>query len=50
MYVCTYRMFSAVEPPELAGILSVDSESGVVTVDGIGPHLLAAGTSGHMNV
>lgn len=39
-----------VEPRALVDIFSVDSESGVVVVDGTGPHLLAAGTLGYINV
>lgn len=41
---------TAVEPPALVDIFSLDSESGVVTVDATGPHLLAAGTLGYINV
>lgn len=45
-----YCLFAVVEPPALADILSVGSGSGAVTVDGTGPHLLAAGTLGYINV
>ena len=48
---CKYCVpLNAVEPPSLVDIFSVDSESGVVTVDATGPHLLAAGTLGYINV
>lgn len=38
------------EPLALVDIFSLDSESGVVTVDATGPHLLAAGTLGYIDV
>ena len=38
------------EPPSLAGIFSVDSDSGLMIVDGTGPHLLAAGALGYVKV
>lgn len=48
---CKYCVpLNAVEPPALVDIFSVDSESGLVVVDATGPHLLAAGTLGYINV
>ena len=38
------------EPPSLTGIFSVEEERGVVVVNATGPHLLAAGTLGHIIV
>ena len=39
-----------VEPAELSEIFSIDHSNGTISVDGTGPHLLAAGASGHLNV
>ena len=38
------------EPSSLAAIFSVEVETGVVVVDATGPHLLAEGALGHINV
>ena len=46
----TLCILFAVEPTHVSPIFSIDTETGVLTVNGRGPYLDANGTSGMLNV